>query len=452
MAKPIYFKFEHFDKSQCAPSIGGYLHLNRDHIGNFLMEHHKGFRFSQVVDSMLYYYSNVRDPEDTIVFQGINDEGDNGYIIPVAVQYHPDDWTDMSNGVYDPTRRSIFELIHPAYLKDLQDGKAILFIDQSVEGYSTSWLWEWFHKKCDRYRIPPESIMYLTGDQSCIDTYKEWCTKNNPHHLLKVIPSISLSMYIKKHYVSHNLTTKFSELMGHKMHENRMYLFDCTNMRPRPQRVINYMHLVNSGLASKGNISMPPVSKWVDHVDLSEPWYFTKYGLPLDVMSKVNPAERKAVHKHDVTNTRYYNYVERILADMYRNSWVSLITESSYFEHECSAFVSEKSFKPIACMQPFITLGSRHTLKYLRNLGYKTFSPFIDESYDDMDDNSRFLGIINALKKIEAIEDKANWYYQMKDILEHNFNLFMKIGTVKSAEHTEIAKYYFEYFKDKNVS
>lgn len=32
---------------------------------------------------------------------------------------------------------------------------------------------------------------------------------------------------------------------------------------------------------------------------------------------------------------------------------------------------------------PFIVYGSPFTLKSLRELGFKTFSPFIDESYDE---------------------------------------------------------------------
>ena len=55
---------------------------------------------------------------------------------------------------------------------------------------------------------------------------------------------------------------------------------------------------------------------------------------------------------------------------------------------------------------------------------------------------------MNAIKKIQAIEDKAAWYESMRDILEHNHKLFLSIQTRKSQEHEAVIKYYFDYFKE----
>lgn len=445
-------RFEKFEIWRKGYTLLDCVYLNRERIGNFLTKNHKGFRFSQVVDSMLYYYTLNPQADDNMHFEVIDPvPNKHGYIIPVAVQYHPDDWSDMTNGVKDASKISVFELINPTYLKDLQNGDAMLLLDQSVEGYNTVWLWDWFHKKCEQYKINPAAIIYLTGDQSCVDSYEAWCEHHPVTSKLKVIPSTSLSMYIKKHYDTRKLKSDFDELLTYKSENSaNIYLYDCTNMRPRPQRVLNYLHLVNAGLADKGNISMPSLKDWQPFVDLSAVKMLTDYNLP-STISVDKPEGRKAIYKYDEDVSDYYNYVERILDDLYRNSWVSVITESSYFEHEHSVFISEKSFKPIAAMQPFITVGSKHTLKYLRKLGYKTFHPFIDESYDDLEDADRFLAIVEALKKIDMIEDKVSWYKNMREILEHNHKLFMQIGHAKSTEHDLITKYYFDYFKDRNV-
>ena len=102
-------------------------------------------------------------------------------------------------------------------------------------------------------------------------------------------------------------------------------------------------------------------------------------------------------------------------------------------------------------MQPFIILGSKGTLKYLRQLGYKTFDGFIDESYDECEDSDRYAAVIRSLKKVQGIQDKLAWYKSMQDILEHNHRVFLSIGTSRSVEHLEIIKYYTEYFKELNV-
>jgi hypothetical protein len=98
-------------------------------------------------------------------------------------------------------------------------------------------------------------------------------------------------------------------------------------------------------------------------------------------------------------------------------------------------------------MQPFIIVGSKHTLKYLRQLGYQTFDGFIDESYDDCNDDTRFAAIIKSLEKIKQIDDKISWFKSMKDILEHNHRVFLSIGDTASYEYQEITKYYANYFQ-----
>lgn len=467
MPRKINFKFEKFDCPEKSFPLhkGTKFIANREHVSNFMMTDQMGFRFSQVVDGMIHFYEKNPNSKieilpkiitgDYLQFKSIEVQDNEPYIIPVAVQYAPQDWADLNyQGLPVPNKKSIFELINPVYLKDLQEGNAILLIDQSVEGYNNSWLWEWFHMKCRKYNISPAAIIYATGDQSCADQYEEWCNLHRPKDKMKVLPSISLSTFVRIHYDRFNLNFNFDELLQYKKENaDKIYLYDCTNKRPRPQRVYNFLHLLNAGLLDKGNVSMPAYDTWSNWIVLQKS-QCERFGLPSDIEEKLlapGVTPREAKHNYNGDLNHYFSYVERILDDMYKNSWVSLVVESSFFKFEHSNFISEKSFKPIAAMQPFITVGSRGTLKYLKRLGYKTFHPFIDESYDDKPDEERFLAIIETLKKIEAIEDKAAWFNSMRDILEHNHRVFTEIGSVKSIEHNEVFDYYFHYFRGKNV-
>lgn len=441
--KPIiYFRFEEFI-SQTPHSIECYTYLDRTKFGNFMIG--QPFRFSQVVDNLLYYYKNNPNSEETIMFESIDSKNNNGYIIPVGVYYCPYDWTDIDDGIRDNTRKSIFELINPKYLKDMQEGRALLLIDQSVEGYSTSWLWQWFHDKCKKYDLSPSCIVYLTGDQSCEDRYKEWCEENNITPSLKVIPSISLSVYIRKYCLNNQIIPDFKNLLEYKkVHVDNLYLYDCINRRPRTQRILNFINLIEEELIDRGNISMPDISEWAT--------YFDTTTISSDLLLKIkNLTPKKTKFISTDNSPKYHNFVERVLFDLYKNSWVSLVTESTYFDYEYSVFIGEKTFKPIACMQPFIILGSKDSLKYLRKLGYKTFHPYIDETYDTLDDANRIKSIANTIKKIQAIEDKIEWYRTIKEIVEYNYNVFLKIGVSRSIEHEEITKYYFDYFGGKGV-
>ena len=76
-------------------------------------------------------------------------------------------------------------------------------------------------------------------------------------------------------------------------------------------------------------------------------------------------------------NDRYMN------PELYNNCWINIVTEA--FPHvEQDLFITEKTFKPMLQLQPFLIQGNRHTLKKLREFGYKTFPTLFDESYDDL--------------------------------------------------------------------
>ena len=58
--------------------------------------------------------------------------------------------------------------------------------------------------------------------------------------------------------------------------------------------------------------------------------------------------------------------------------------------------------------QPFIVLGPQGYLRQLRSHGFKTFSEFWDESYDDIDDPeiryNKVLEIILKIKEMDILE------------------------------------------------
>lgn len=421
-------EFEH------APVINGYK------LGNLLGIHQYHYRFSQIIESMIDYDNNQFNIQPF-------DIGDNSpYIFATAVGYGPYEYTDLYIN-----QKSIFEYLPEKLLTDLRNKQALLLLDQSVEGYSDTRLWSWFHDKCVQYNLNPESIMYSTGDQSCTDSYNKWCATNYNGPKLLVFPSTTLFFYVKRRRDWDNINVDFDDIIEHKKNHSPKYLYDCFMLRPRPHRILTYLHLFNSNLADKGNIGMSDISEWGNSFNMSNLEF---YSLPKDIVSKlpVNSTARKIEHQNDSEITGYHDYAERLLTTMYKNSWVTLVVETTFFKHD-TIFISEKTLKPIACMQPFILVGSTGTLKYLKKLGYKTFHPIIDESYDDIeDDGKRLEMIMNEIKKIENITDKISWMESMRDILEHNHKLFMQIRDKKSNEHHIINNYYFNYFKEDHVS
>ena len=108
----------------------------------------------------------------------------------------------------------------------------------------------------------------------------------------------------------------------------------------------------------------------------------------------------------------------------YADSFCDIVTETKY--DQTLGNISEKTFKPIGYLKPFILVAPPRCLEYLRTMGYKTFSDYWDESYD-LEPNSH-KRLIKIFKLIETINEKSidelkQLYNDMLPVLTHNYNL-----------------------------
>lgn len=115
--------------------------------------------------------------------------------------------------------------------------------------------------------------------------------------------------------------------------------------------------------------------------------------------------------------------------EWYTNTYFHIISETSFHGPiDNSPFFSEKTYRPIINLQPFIMIGDFGSLRQLKNLGFKTFSPFIDESYDlEPDYSIRMQMIQKEILKLNvlSLRELHELYYSMKDILIYNRDHFV---------------------------
>jgi hypothetical protein len=121
--------------------------------------------------------------------------------------------------------------------------------------------------------------------------------------------------------------------------------------------------------------------------------------------------------------------------EMYLNTYMSIVTESLFFsidENFPVGFLSEKIWKPVGHCQPFILAGPSNSLKHIRETyGYKTFHPYIDESYDDEhNDQERIKLIIKEIDRFsnKTKEEKDQFLRDVKEICIFNQNKFLEYG------------------------
>ena len=147
--------------------------------------------------------------------------------------------------------------------------------------------------------------------------------------------------------------------------------------------------------------------------------------------------------------------------DIYLKTYLSIVTESVFFQEENhfpSGYLSEKIWKPIGHCQPFILAGPAKSLEYIRNrFGYKTFHPYIDESYDlEIDDFKRLELIQKEIEKFsnKTKEEKDEFLNNIKDICLYNQKLFLEYGLnswKRNEENKEMTKVISFLLDDKKT-
>jgi hypothetical protein len=115
--------------------------------------------------------------------------------------------------------------------------------------------------------------------------------------------------------------------------------------------------------------------------------------------------------------------------------WLSLFDEAAesllYLVTEtvatgCRHHLTEKTFKPIAMGMPFVLVGTKGSLEYLRSYGFRTFEGIWDESYDLEEDDVRIQRIASLLRSLDELstEGKQDLFDQCREVIEHNWNHF----------------------------
>ena len=136
-----------------------------------------------------------------------------------------------------------------------------------------------------------------------------------------------------------------------------------------------------------------------------------------------------------------YNLSQSIPANIYRNSWYSMVAETNPSN---STFFTEKTAKCLLAKRVFIFFGSRGQLATLREQGYKTFDSVIDESYDLIkDDQARWTAAFKQVLWLMA-KDPTEVYNRLDRVLEHNRQLVCdqanRLNKIKKFINTRILK------------
>lgn len=318
----------------------------------------------------------------------------------------------------------------------IRDNNFYLLISFPTEGTINDEIFQAFYDICKQYDIPNYKLLFTSASYD-IEKQHKLFRKNNNKLLDTPIKTFywcwSLREKAQEYYdiIKHsghrlNIDNSISSVVVESdlINQKRNKKFIIFNRRMRAHRVI-LLCLLGYDLIKDNYVSYD-LTKGENDYNL----HFFQQGerLPERVQESsyanlIEIQQNKQISSIDFEDVHGTIGFGCEIKEPYLDSYIHVVTETNFYEP--GLYFSEKSWKPILNYQPFIQLNYPNALQALRDMGFKTFHPFIDESYDLIEDNTeRIVAVSNEIKRLNnlSIDEIDLWYNSIKDILIHNRN------------------------------
>ncbi|MBC8421802.1 MAG: hypothetical protein H8E03_00120 [Pelagibacteraceae bacterium] len=340
-------------------------------------------------------------------------------------------------------------------MEDLSNDRAILCLSFIQEGDSYGEFYEGVHAFCDNHTIPRKNFVFCSNNANLEIEYDGFCEKNN---ITDKSTMISVSYYYNHvstmYRLDHmcyknnwdpptfreeskefhdgfrvNTLEKFNPLRK----EIRPYHYLSYNRQPKLHRTLMVAYLMKENLLDKGLVSLGSV--YTIPADERDEFIPTYRNLRTPIYTEEEKAKIMPYWEKVKEQSPFLvDLKEEQMQHVWESSWMDIfpsIHNKSYFSIVSSTSFDtawmhpdEKFWKKLGQFHPFIWVGPPHSLQHLRTQGFKTFSPWINESYDDEEDcEKRMLMIVSEIKRLcdMSLEEMHEWYHEMEDILKHNW-------------------------------
>lgn len=316
-------------------------------------------------------------------------------------------------------------------LNEVKNRNGIILIDYSMEPF-LSLLHHQMLTDCLRDSdIPQDSIYVMVNSFNAKELYEGWYTPEERKY--NVINTPFCLEHSSFHYfnsinrgedvvltTSKFLETKNTLRKNHFLMKIKAY---------REHRIKMLAFLSNDGLLDLGDWSFSGGKNFSEHPDFQH----AVRDLSLENIEGVKALVNEGPYNLQSEQNVNFNDINAWTDKEYlphTTSYFDICFESFFYDHSEVLSLTEKIFKPIVNFQPFVFIATKGTLQLLKDLGFKTFEPFIDESYDqEVDNDKRLQQAYEQIKKLCLMskEEIHNWYWNMEEILIHNHKHLLSI-------------------------
>ena len=200
------------------------------------------------------------------------------------------------------------------------------------------------------------------------------------------------------------------------------HVFLCYQRKPRWHRVELAKRLIENNLIQRGIITLGENN--ADY-DWSEGAYLAPMKLNEDIKN-INP-----------TYNNEFGIVNDLASlgqlSIWQNHFLNIVSETE-FNNWHATFVSEKTFKPLLGLRPFVIHGQTAVYDFLTKNGFKTFNQYWEGIYPEMG-NDQIGDIVEIVKLLcsKSPQELTNMYNDMLPDLLYNRERFFEFA--KEQQH-----------------
>ena len=351
-------------------------------------------------------------------------------------------YTDKISGkVIDGIEEDIIDNISPKVIEMINEGRCKLLIDHGHEG---SWqfdrFYKWYKNLLLKNKIDINEIYIFLCDLNYKAKFKSGVDIK-----IKFIPSIFYIEALSREVVKIKNRGGEQTVLGYQYtcpdikdidikSKDKYFLCLLRNCGKTHRKALatyfEYHDLWNNNIISflKGN--------WSSDVPGIIP---KKYK---SMMSKLDKKDMVELDTQNTENKWGFSPMHTNREDFHKETFLTIVVETLF--EDIGIFLTEKVLKPLWNLHPFIVVSAPYTLKRLHELGFKTFHPFIDESYDEIENHSeRMNKILLELDKFreKSIDELQAWWVEILPILKYNQDVFFGYTKKKTGKVT-----FFEEF------
>jgi hypothetical protein len=368
-------------------------------------------------------YDNFIEAYEDSIFYG--SQKSRKFIYPMKP--NPNLLTFFGDGIYGGKPKQngnyFWKYIPEITMDKIVNGQGVILIDYTMEPNISKEQYDVIHKTLSYINIPKENIIIVINSLNAKELYETWFSENERKLTILNLPfCLDHSSWFYTTEIKNNTgrCMDIHKFLDSKSHKRSNY-FLMKSKQPRHHRMFMLYNLEKNNVLGYGNWSYLG-----NHIGIPE--HYGISDIDENILSEIRKKIPHNLKEESVnSNTRIDGWSDKDYST-YINSYFEICLET-LGEGEYLSF-TEKVFKPLINFQPFFLVSSCGSLSKLRELGFKTFSPFIDESYDNETNTfKRTEMIANEVKRLcnMSQEEIHTWYWNMQDILVHNHNHLLNV-------------------------